>query len=384
MAGRWAGVILGVFVVGTLILAGCQGQRAEAPAAKTESTSSMPTQGERSQASQEVGRGRPTYEETPEGVTTNAEVKKMPADAGKSELSGSAVELVLKFAVGQAATYRVTTESYKSVEWKGTPTAKPAQFTDGRTGSHVEFTFEQRVRQVQDDGNAVLEIVIRHVKEQIESVNKVVLDFDSARLQDADKPMAMVVGKSYQVKMSPKGQVLEISNVEPLREAVLGTLPEHRVAARLLSDDEIRSRHEIVALSELKDRQVRPGQSWSSVKSFSFDDLGSKTYERVYTLKEAPQGQGGPAVVEMKAIPSAALAAQMHQRQAANPLSRMSDNADDYVGRLVLDLDRGQVREYTERMQNEWIIADPTSGEKGQLAAIRMAARRLYRLELVP
>ena len=111
------------------------------------------------------------------------------------------------------------------MEWKGSEAAKPPKFTDGRTGSHVELTFEQRVQQVQDDGNAVLEITIRGVKDVIESVNKVVLDFDSARPADSDNPLAALVGKSYRVKMSAQGQVLEISNVEPVRQAVQGVLP---------------------------------------------------------------------------------------------------------------------------------------------------------------
>jgi len=83
----------------------------------------------------------------------------------------------------------------------------------------------------------------------------------------------------------------------------------------------------------------------------------------------------------MRAIPSVAQADGADIPHVANPLARMSDNADSYTGRLVLDLDSGQVREYGEQMQNEWIIADPTSGQNP--AAIRMAAGRLHRLERV-
>ncbi len=307
----------------------------------------------------------------------------MPVEGGRTEPTGPAVELALKFVPGQTATYKVTTESYKSVEWKGAQAAKPPQFTDGRTGSHVELTFEQRVQQVQDDSSAVLEITIRGVKDVIESVNKAVLDFDSSKPTEPDNPLAALVGKSYRVKMSSQGQVVQISNVEPIRKAVQGILPQHRIAARLLSDDEIRNRHEIAALSALKDRQMRPGQTWSSIKTFSFDDLGAKTYERVYTLKQVQLDKGRAALVEMKAIPSAAQAEQWRKQQTVNPFASMSDNTDDYVGRLVLDLDRGQVREYVEQMQNERVIADPSSMQTGQPTAIKMVARRLHQLELV-
>jgi hypothetical protein len=392
-ADRLAGIGSGVFILMMLAVAGCQGQRAEGPATRGEPVDSMsatpssPKAASSGQALQTSNFKPQTPQETPDGVTTSqtaSESRRVSAEAGKPEPSGPAVELALKFVPGQVATYRLTTEFYKSVEWKGSPAAKPAKFTDGRTGSHVELTFEQRVLQVQEDGNAVLEITIRGVEDVIESVNKVVLDFDSARPADSENPLAALVGKSYCVKMSPQGQVLEISNVELARQAVQGVLPQHRVAARLLSDDEIRNRHEIAALSTLKERQVRPGQTWSSIKTFSFDDLGAKTYERVYTLKQVQQDEDRQAIVEMKAIPSAAQAEQWQKQQAVNPFAGLSDNTDDYEGRLVLDLDRGQVREYVEQMENAWVIADPTSLQTGQPTAIRMAARRLHRLEQVP
>ncbi len=418
LAGKLAGVVSSILVLVALVMAGCQGQRAEAPAAGLGSARNVPAG-----ASEEVLSGKsqvpgddpalqtshfkpPTSEEPRHGVTTNeitSEVKKEQAEAGKAEPPGPAVELALRFVPGRAATYRITTELQKSVEWKGPAETKPPKFTGGRTGNHVELRFQQQVRQVQEDGAAVLEITIKGLKYVGEVVSKVVLDFDSARPTDSVSPLAALVGKSYQVKMSPKGQVLEISGVESVRQAMQGDAPGQSVALRLLSDDEIRNRHEIVALSALKDRSVRPGQTWNSLKTFSFDDLGTKTYERVYTLKQVGSGQlsvpssqspaanrqlstdnsqARLAVVEMKAIPSAARAAELHQGPA-NPFVRMSDNTDSYEGRLVLDLDSGQVREYAEQMQNEWIIADPSSMQTGQPTAIKMTARRLHRLEMV-
>ena len=182
LAGRLAGVVSGVLILVMLALAGCQGQRAEAPETRVQSTGSTPGGAapsvSRASSPRSEG-GTPSTREPPEGGTPNLS-EKAPMEAGKPEPTGPAVELTLKFVPGQAATYKITTESWKSVEWKGAETAKPAKFTDGRTGSHVELTFEQRVQQVQDDGNAVLEITIRGVKDVIESVNKVVLDFDSA------------------------------------------------------------------------------------------------------------------------------------------------------------------------------------------------------------
>ena len=390
LTGRFTSIVASVLALVVLVVAGCQTQRAEAPTVKAEPADRTPVTASRPEASskesalQTSNLQPPTSQEPPYSVTTNeaiSESAKTRTQTAKPDLSGPAVELALKFVPGRATTYKITTESEKSVEWKGVLSAKPTQFTDGRTGSHVELTFEQRVQQVPDDGSGVLAITIRGLKYAIVSVNRVVLDFDSARPQDSNSPLAALIGKGYQVRMSADGQILNVSDVEAARQAVQGNLPAHNVARRLLTDDEIRSRHEIVALSALKDRSVRPGGTWSSLKTFSFDDLGTKTYERVYTLKQVEQSGGGGAIVEMKAIPSAARAEELYPRQVANPLAKISDNIDSYTGRLVLDLDRGWVREYGEQMQNEWIIADPTSGQNP--AAIRMAARRLHRLERV-
>lgn len=417
LACKLAGTIPSVLVFVMLAAAGCQEQRAEAPAMKGGAAGSVPAEASKevssakSQVSNEEGQAsglrtsdsaRHTSNFT---LQTSDEVKPGKTEPAKVEPSGPAVELALKFVPGQAATYKITVEVYKSVAWKGSAAAKPASFTDGRTGNRVELTFEQRVQQVQDDGNALVEVTIKRLKYLGESVNKVVMDFDSAKPADAGSPLAVLIGKSYRVKMSAAGQVLEISNAEPARQAVLGNLPGQNVAARLLSDDEIRNRHEIVALSALKDPHVRPGQKWSRIRTFSFDDMGAKTYERVYTLKSVVSGQlsvpssplsaanrqlptgnseGRVAVVEMKAIPSSAMAGELYKRQAANPFAGLSDNVDSYDGRLVLDLDGGQVREYVEQMQNEWIVADPAAVQNGQPAAISMVARRLHRLERVP
>lgn len=139
-AGKVAGIVSSGFVVGVLILAGCQGQRAEAPAVQPEPADSVPAKApeEVSNAKSQVSGGGsvlqtsnlkpPTSSETRESVAPN-EVKKAPAEAGKPELSGPAVELMLKFVPGQATTYKLTTEYYKSVEWKGSTAAKPASLS---------------------------------------------------------------------------------------------------------------------------------------------------------------------------------------------------------------------------------------------------------------
>jgi hypothetical protein len=290
------------------------------------------------------------------------------------------VELMLRFLPGQAATYKITTESYKSVAWLGSPSAKPERFQDGRRGNHVEMTLSQRVQEVRDDGSAVLEITIEALKYTGDFRDNVVLDFDSARPGEQNASLMALVGKRYTLEMSPKGQVLAVGDLELLRQAVLAAPGGRNAALRLIAEDKIRDRHTIVPLTILKEDLVRPGQTWSDVKTFSFGDMGPKSFERMYTLRQVQPGNGRIAVVEMTAIPPA-------RGEPGQPKMgpMMVDASDEYGGRLELNLDSGQVREYVETMRTEWAIADPATMQGDTaLAALKMGATWLHRVELVP
>jgi len=289
------------------------------------------------------------------------------------------VELALTFSPGEVATYKVTTEGYKSVEWRGPVVGRPAGFVDGRSGTHVEISFEQRVREVRADGGAVLAITIKGLKYTGEHRNKVVLDFDHGRPEDSANPLAALIGKGYTLIFSPGGEMLAVEDVEAARGAVPAG-PGQATALRLLSEEQIRRRHEIPPLMALKEGSASSGQTWSDIRTFSFGDMGLKAYERIYTFRPVADG---PAVVEMKAILSSSAAQEMHKQQTASPMSGMFDNVDDYAGRLELDLDRGQVRMYDEQMQIEWVIVDPATAQESRPVALTMGATRLHRLEQV-
>jgi len=372
---RPASIAAGIAVYLLLIVSGCQKDRAATPAVKVEprADSAVVVEPPADAPARDSAPAVPT-----EGTATQAAVP------GPNE-AGAPVSLVLGFAPRQTATYKVTTEAQKSVEWIGPEAGKPADFADGRSGNFVEITFEQQVQRVRDDGNAILEITIKGLKYRGLIQSRTVLEFDSDRLQDRDNPLAAVVGKSYRLEMSPKGRVVELLDLDAVRRAVKAGAPEYSVAVRLFSDEIVRDRHDVPPLFALKEGQAHRGQTWSDLKSFGFGEMGLKGFERVYTLKQAESGDGQTALVEMKAIPSAAMAEELHKRQTAGPMSGLFDSTDKYEGRLELDLDDGRIREYKEEMQTEWVIADPAAMQDttAQPRALKMGARRLHRLELV-
>jgi hypothetical protein len=374
---RPAGVAAGIAVCLLLIVSGCQKDRAATPAAKVEPPADAAVVVQPPADVPDADSAKPATREEPKAHAAQPESE--PNEVGP------AVSLVLGFSPGQTATYKVTTEAHKSVEWIGPESGKPAGYADGRSGNYVEITFAQQVQRVRDDGNAVLEITVKDLKYRGLIQSRTVLEFDSERLQDRDNPLAAVVGKSYRLEMSPKGKVVELLDMDAVRRAVKAGTPEYSVAVKLFSDEIVRDRHDIPPLSVLQDGQARPGQSWSDLKSFGFGEMGLKGFERVYTLKRAESDDGRVALVEMKAIPSAAMAEELHKRQSAGPMSGLFDSTDKYEGRLELDLDGGRIREYMEEMQAEWVIADPAAMQDttAEPRGLKMGAGRLHRLELV-
>jgi len=351
----------GGLIVGLLVVSGCHNGGITAPAGESEA-------GETDTAVE------PQEKAVPEIGVEDEESGPVESDAP--------VELALRFVAGQAETYKVITESYKSVEWVGSASAKPAGFKDGRRGNRVEMTLNQRVQEVRDDGSATLEITIEALKYAGDFRDNVVLDFDSARPGEQNASLAVLVGKSYTLQMSPKGRVVAVGDLELLQQAVMAAPGGRNAAMKLIAEDEVRDRHTIVPLAILEEGPVRSGQSWSDVKTFSFGDMGPKSFERVYTLMQVRQEGDGVAVVEMKAIPPAT-GADVSGQPGVGPM--MWDASSEYGGRLELDLGSGCVREYGEEMRMEWAIADPgTMQDAAGLAALKMAVTWLHRMELVP
>ena len=290
--------------------------------------------------------------------------------------------LALTFAEGQKATYRVVSETERSLKWEGNAAKKPASFHDGRTGHRIDMTFEQQVQEVDGEGNAVLVVTIKALRYLGLALQRVALDYDSSRPQDLDSPLTKLIGQSYTIKMTPKGEVAAIVDAATARQAAEGNLPANKTAAKLVSDGTIRERHEIAALMASKTTAVQPQEQWSDVKAFSFGMMGAKTYERLYTL-DAVDENNGTATVQMTAIPATVAPGQVVQGQATNPFAGNFDNTESYTGRLNLDLGTGQIKEYVEELRIEWITADPAAlaGGESDPAVLKMGVAESYHLE---
>jgi len=255
------------------------------------------------------------------------------------------------------------------------------EFKDSRSQNTIEMTFTQQVLNTDDKGNAVVEVTIKELKCLSIYRDKITLDFDSAREKDRDDPLGKLVGQSYTIEMTPSGRVSKVIDANDARDAVSGNK-----AAALLSGDVIKERHTITALPATDKEKLRIGDNWSSVKIFPFPIIGSRAYERIYTLKQIKAIKGRKyAIIEMNAIPSAEMAKQLHTEQETSSFSKLFDNTETYTGELKLDLTAGKVEKYFEELQSEWVILDPSAVLKDDEEAnsVKMGAIRSYCIEKI-
>jgi len=319
-----------------------------------------------------------------EPAQTKAEPQKTAPAEVESEEQKQTVKLALKFAPADSTTYKVITDADNSLTWESTDSNKPKGFTGGHTGRKSEITFTQLIQSTDDKGNAVAKITIKQLKYLLTVKNDITMDFDSSRQQDQQHPLSKLIGQSYTIEMTASGEVSKIIDTNDARAAVKGTSAADKTAANLLSDEAIMERHKIPALPAADKNQLHIGGNWSSIKSFSFTMMGSKAYEKIYTLKEIKDVDNRRiAIARMEAVPSAERAKELHEEQSASFFANMSDNTETYTGELKLDLTGGKVEEYREKLITEWLIVDPNPKENEPPAALKMAAVRSYSIEKI-
>ncbi|UCC96598.1 MAG: hypothetical protein JSW66_12220 [Phycisphaerales bacterium] len=307
--------------------------------------------------------------------------KPAPA-ASKPDEQGPLTRLALKFAPGDSTTYRVTRETDKSVEWEGPASNRPKGFTGGHTGSKIEMAFTQHIQSADGAGSAAARITITQLKYLATVKDHATMDFDSSREKDLSSPLGKLIGQSYIVELTASGQVSKVIDATEARAAVMGDSAAHKTASNLLSAETIKQLHAISPLPAADKNQLQTGQTWSSLESFSFDLMGAKAYEKIYTLKEIREVENRRiAIARMEAVPSAEMAKELHKEQNAAFFSNMFDNTETFTGDLKLDLTDGKVEQWSEQLLTEWFIVDPNPKDPQQPAALRMTATRLHSIE---
>jgi len=341
-------------------------------------------------AKPEVGLEEQMPEAAAEEVVTPVAEEPAKPEVGLEEqvpevVAEEAATLALKFTPQDLTTYRVITETQRSVKWEG-PLLKEPIFKGGRKLSRLEMTFTQQIQSTDDEGNAIVKITVEELKYSSLVEDRPVLDFDSSKPKDPNHPLALLIGQGYTIKIAPTGEVTEVIEVKEARVAVGRGSSVPRTALRLLRSGAIKERHGLLTLPVTEENRLRTGDNWSDTKTFSFGEMGSKSYEKIYTMKEIKDVDGRQiAVVEMNAIPASEMAEQLYKEDAASGLSETFDSTGTYTGQLKLDLTTGKVEKYLEKLETEWIAAFPSAEQEDdkEPTVLIMSDTRLYSLEKI-
>lgn len=285
----------------------------------------------------------------------------------------------LKFNQGDSGTYRVILEKDKSLEFTG-EVSQDQNFKSGHTGSKAEITFERQIQSVDSNGIAVERVTIKNLKYTMRVKNQVVIDFDNSRPQDSGNVLNRLIGKSYEITVTPKGEVVKVDGAVQIEASVRGNAPVQKAAAQLVSQEVIKKCHEVPALIDTEEKNYNPGDKWKGQKTFAFDLMGSDSYEKIYTLKEVKDESGKKvALVDMIAVPGPEGA------QPDTGLSKMFVQTSDYTGSMKFDLTNGEVEQYLEQMQSEWTVVDPESAQKTDQppSTIKMGTTEFFSIEKI-
>jgi hypothetical protein len=269
-------------------------------------------------------------------------------------------EMKLTPAAKSVTTYKVIAGSSKDYQFVQPSINKTKE---RHTGGEVTMVFTQEIESVDGQGNAIANITIKQFKQSSTDSQGKEIVFDSESEGDKNSPLAKLVGASYKIKFSPKGSV-EVVDAAAARAIVKGGADEKQ-AARLLSDEEIARRHQVMAFFDAKGA-AKKGDKWSSVAASPAGMLRSKSFEKIYTLSDIKNNNGQIlATVEMNAVPSSKRVEGANEKDGGMGMfANMFDEKDEYTGKMIVNLTTGQIKSYNETLKAQWLAAESSEEQK--------------------
>lgn len=207
-------------------------------------------------------------------------------------------ELRWKFEKGRELTYKQTQK--QTMEFAGTAMEQENSQTQVWT-----------VKDVAPDGTATIET--KCVAVAAKASGAMEFDYDSDKDKEVpENPqvamMAKMVGKSFTLKMTPAGKIVEMKGFDALMEDLLKDLgddagPMKEMLKQMLSDETMKSSMQQLA-PMLPEKAVGPGDKWTNDFTLKFPMIGGMKFGVASALTEL---QGGLAkiaqdwTVELKA-----------------------------------------------------------------------------------
>ncbi len=297
--------------------------------------------------------------------------------------------IALKPAPGRQDSYRVSTYARRNIKWQGSVPKKQA-FEESSTEEKVELGLTQNIQSVAADGKTTAKVTIDSLKYLSVIKNHTNIDFDNSRESDASSPLAKLIGQSYTIQFDPDNSVSSVLDLEQVQSLLKGGTAADRAAQNVISPEAIIERHSAILLPEMGKESLGPKGTWNRIKTFSFGMMGTKSYEKVYKVREIRDVGGHKiATVDMNAIPTSETEKGFTGAppQSKTDFPKMFDTEDKYSGSGEVDLTAGSVVAYRENLQANWVTAFPpdtkTTGDANEPVVLLMTATRDYAIEKI-
>jgi len=301
---------------------------------------------------------------------------------------GPQANIALNFSGEQTANYKAVSLSRKDYLFDQPGEDKK---TEKMSETRVEMIYEQTIASVDEKGNANADITIKGIKYLKQDSGGMEVDFDSSRDADAQKPIAGLIGQTYQIKIAPDGKVLETSGLRGLIDSVKGRTAK-KLAEVILGEKAIEEIHTVLALPDTGKNLLSQGDTWVRAGSSPKGSLVSKSFQKNYTVKditETPEKM--IANIEMNAVVASSDESGLSQTTYGSMgiFGNMFDSEDSYTGKLILDLNTGKIKQYQENFIGKYTAVqfpEGGQGEKDEQAEpdmLKLGYTRLHSIEAV-
>lgn len=159
-----------------------------------------------------------------------------------------------------------------------------------------------KVLAVDADGTATVEITIDVVKAHLENAMTGTTDFDStaenAAEQANDPGLASFVallGKSFQMKLTPRGKVVEVAGFYELMEAAMKDGMMWGMIKDAFSNKAMASNMQ-AGWCEFPDKDYAKGDTWTSTGKMTLPMMGDLTINNAYEIIDVVEGPEGTTV----------------------------------------------------------------------------------------
>ena len=239
--------------------------------------------------------------------------------------------------------------------------------------------FSQQTENVDENGNATVKITIKSLKYLARTKDVPTLDFDSSRQEQQTNALNKLIGQSYTIIITPTSEVIRTTG-QDADKGLGGRKYDGEHGGRPIGLAKSYSKTSPdTGTGGRRQQKFAVGEKWNSTRTISFGMMGSNAFEKVYTLKAIEERDGRKtAIVEISGIPATV------QKDATSPLTKLFDSNNNYTGTLMLDLNSGKIEQYSEKLQYQWVVADPQATEKeSEPSTIKLGSMELYSLEKI-